>query len=63
MVFSRWGESVFQYFNFPPNDATYSWNGMHKGQRLQPGVFTWFAEVEFVDGVVEVYKGDVVLMK
>ena len=25
--------------------------------------FAWFAEVEFVDGVVEIFKGDVILMR
>ena len=62
-VFSRWGESVFQYFDFPTNDATFSWDGKHKGQQLQPGIFTWFAEVEFVDGEVKLFKGDVVLVR
>jgi len=30
---------------------------------MDPAVFTWFAEVEFTDGMVLVYEGDVTLMR
>ncbi len=63
LVFSRWGETVYQYFNFQPNDPTYGWNGEHRGEVLNPAVFVWFAEVEFTDGVVELLEGDVILVK
>ncbi|MEO1260654.1 MAG: gliding motility-associated C-terminal domain-containing protein [Bacteroidota bacterium] len=62
-VFSRWGETVFQYFNFPPNDFFYGWDGLHRGQMLQAGVFTYLAEVEFIDGFVQQFKGDVTLIR
>ncbi|MAT55989.1 MAG: hypothetical protein CMN32_16060 [Saprospirales bacterium] len=62
-VFDRWGEPVFTYFNFPPNDPTYGWNGTYRGKELDPAVFAWFAIVEFADGSTKVVKGDVVLMR
>ncbi len=62
LVFNRWGESVYQYFNFSPNDPAYGWDGKHKGLPLDPAVFTWFAEIEFIDGRVEIFKGDITLM-
>ncbi|MCB0518741.1 MAG: gliding motility-associated C-terminal domain-containing protein [Saprospiraceae bacterium] len=63
LVFDRWGESVFQYYNFQPNDPAYGWDGRYRGEPLDPAVFVWFAEIEFVDGTTELYEGDVVLMK
>ncbi len=63
LVFNRWGESVFEVYNFPPNNPTYGWNGDFRSDLYNGAVFTWFAEVEFVDGVVEVFKGDVTLMR
>ena len=63
LVFSRWGETVFQYFNFQPNDPAYGWDGMHRGQLMDPAVFVWFAEVEFTDGEVLLLEGDVNLMR
>ena len=63
LVFDRWGETVFQYFNFEPNNPAYGWDGKHRGEPLNTAVFTWFAEVEFIDGKVELYEGGVTLMR
>ncbi|MBK9012718.1 MAG: gliding motility-associated C-terminal domain-containing protein [Saprospiraceae bacterium] len=63
VVFSRWGETVYQYLNFTPNDPLVGWDGTHRDKPLQASVFTWFAEIEFVDGRVEIYRGDVTLIK
>ncbi|HHM21339.1 MAG TPA: hypothetical protein ENJ20_04880, partial [Bacteroidetes bacterium] len=63
LIFNRWGESVFQYYNFDIDDPDGHWDGTHRGQPLNPAVFVWTAEVEFKDGVVEFYKGDVTLIK
>ncbi|MBI5915727.1 MAG: gliding motility-associated C-terminal domain-containing protein [Bacteroidetes bacterium] len=63
LVFSRWGETVFQYFNVPPNDPAFGWDGQHRGEELDPAVFVWFAEVEFIDGKVLLLEGDVSLVR
>jgi len=63
LVFNRWGESVFEIYNFPPNDPVYGWDGTYRSELYNGAVFTWFAEVEFVDGAVELFQGDVVLMR
>ncbi len=63
LIFDRWGESVYQYFDFKPNDPATGWDGTHRGQLLDASVFVWFAEVEFVDGSTEVFMGDVVLVR
>ncbi len=62
-VYSRWGESVFTYFNIPPNEVAYGWDGRYRGKEMQPAVFTWFAEVEFLDGEVTLFKGDAAIVR
>ena len=62
-VFNRWGEEVHAAFNFQPNDPIYGWNGEFRGQPLDPAVFVYYAEVELIDGRVELFKGDVILVK
>ncbi len=62
-VFGRWGEAVFQLNDFQPNNPQWGWDGAFRGQPLNPGVFTWLLEVEFIDGVTEVYTGDVTIMR
>ncbi|MCO6493915.1 MAG: gliding motility-associated C-terminal domain-containing protein [Phaeodactylibacter sp.] len=61
-VFSRGGDMVYEDSNFLPN-GNQGWDGTFKGQELDPGVFAYVAEIEFVDGRTEVYAGDVMLMK
>ncbi len=63
LVFNRWGETVFEYYKFLPNDPKGAWNGYYRGKVLNPGVYTWFAEIEFIDGLEELFKGDVILMR
>lgn len=62
-VFSRWGNLVFEQTNFPVNAPNMGWNGKFKGEGLQADVYVWFAEVEFIDGEIIQYKGDVMVMR
>jgi len=63
LVFDRWGSLVFERYNFAPNDPVLGWDGMIRGSRGLPGVYVYYAEVEFVDGETILYKGDVTLMQ
>ena len=62
-VFNRWGEELIQLDNFQPNDPDYGWDGTHRGQLMNAAVFVYIAEVEFIDGEIRLFKGDVVLMR
>lgn len=62
-VFSRWGEAMFEAFNFQPNDPGFGWNGTHRGREVNTGVYVFLAEIEFNDGETILYKGDVTLMR
>ncbi len=63
MIFDRWGETMMELRNFQPNDPDFGWDGFFRGDRLQPAVFVYFAEVEFEDGSTELYKGDLTLVR
>ncbi len=63
LVFDRWGESVFEYYNFLPNNPDFGWDGKYRGEIMNPQVFAWFAEIEFIDGEVKLYEGDVTIVK
>ena len=62
-VYSRWGELIFRKDDLDANDEQAGWNGTYRGKDLPPGVFTWLAEVAFLDGVVLVYKGSVTVVR
>jgi len=64
LVFDRWGETIFDQYDFNPREEQdHGWNGRYRGKRLDPGVFAFFAEIEFIDGETEIYKGDVTLIR
>lgn len=61
-VFNRWGALVYQGTDLPPNDSQAGWDGFFKGKLMNPGVYVWLAEVEYLDGTVLTSSGDVALV-
>lgn len=63
VVFDRWGEKMYERLNFYPNNNDFSegWDGSFKGKRMNPGVYVYLIEVEFLDGLVLLYRGDVTI--
>ena len=62
-LYDRWGNLVHQATNFQPNDEGFGWDGEHRGKPMEPGVYVYVVEVEFTDGEVIIYKGDVTLVR
>lgn len=60
-VYSRWGELLWERFDFEPNNPTIGWDGKFRGQDMNPAVFVYQAVVEFIDGHRELFKGDVTI--
>jgi len=60
-IFSRWGELVYERNNFAPNDLLTGWDGTFRGKKFSSGTFIWIATVDFVDGEVLEYTGDIVI--
>ncbi|MGH1434691.1 MAG: gliding motility-associated C-terminal domain-containing protein [Lewinella sp.] len=62
-IFNRWGATVFENSGFMPNIPQEGWNGVFKGDLMNPQVFVFMAEVEFINGNVEMISGDITLMR
>ena len=62
-VYDRWGNQMFERFDFSPNEESLGWDGSFRGENVNTGVFVYHAVVEFVDGSKVFYEGDVTLMK
>ncbi len=56
-IYDRWGNLVYEGFGLPINDFTVGWDGKFKGDDVNPGVFTWIAEVDFIDNVIRTFTG------
>ncbi len=62
-VFDRWGELLFEDTEIPINDITRGWDGTFKSQDMPPGVYVWYIEVEYSDGMEESFKGETTLIR
>ncbi len=66
-VFDRWGEVLYssdnlttKYLPDPLDDS--GWDGTLNGKRMNPGVYVYIIQVQFVDGQVLLYRGDITLL-
>ncbi len=62
-VFDRWGELLYEAVDFQVNDLNVGWDGTFKGKDMPAGVYIWYAEVDFIDGFSENYKGHTTLIR
>ena len=62
-VFDRWGNHLFQGLDLTPNNLSQGWDGLYKGKPMDPAVFAYFAKIEFINGEVRLYKGDINLFR
>lgn len=63
-VYDRWGELVYEN-NVPHeiNEPGIGWDGSFDGKIMNPGVFVWSLEVEYIDGATDVLKGQTTLIR
>ncbi|KAA3622192.1 MAG: gliding motility-associated C-terminal domain-containing protein, partial [Bacteroidetes bacterium] len=62
-IYNRWGEQVFEEFNFQPNNPAHGWDGRFRGRNCNSAVFVWYAEIAFDDDEIILFKGDVTLIR
>jgi len=62
-IFDRWGNMVFEGLNMMLGDESIGWDGTFRGKRMQPAVFTFYADIRFIDGVSLIYEGDITLVR
>lgn len=62
-IFTRWGDLVFETSDIPVGAVEEGWDGTFNGEIMNSGVYVFYAEVEFIDGVVVDYEGDVTLLR
>lgn len=63
MIFDRWGEKMFESRDFMPNIEQLGWDGRLNGRPMQPGVYVYFTEVEYVDGRKGFFEGGFTLIR
>jgi len=62
-IYDRYGELVFETEQLIINDPMTGWDGTFRGKEMPAGVYVWYAEVEYEDGMKEVLKGSSLLVR
>jgi gliding motility-associated-like protein len=63
-IYNRWGSLLHYRTNFAPNSGDFGWDGTIDGSTVAaPSVYVYVVEVEFIDGKVILYTGDVTLVR
>ena len=57
-IYNRWGEKIFESSN-----QRVSWDGTFKGEMQNPGVYSYYVNVEYLDGKVIDRKGSITLIR
>ncbi|MCB0704555.1 MAG: gliding motility-associated C-terminal domain-containing protein, partial [Saprospiraceae bacterium] len=63
-IFDRFGEMVYEVIDpeLLAGGFFETWDGRHRGEYMNPQVFTWIAEVVYIDGEKEFVAGDLVII-
>ncbi len=62
-IFDRWGQTVFERSSIRLNTPSDGWGGDLRNIAAPPGIYIYYAEVEFIDGHRAIFKGDVLLTR
>ncbi len=58
-IYDRWGEKIFEY----SGEASSGWDGTYKSREMGPGVYPYYAEIEFENGRIERQPGSITLIR
>jgi len=62
-IYDRWGSLVYKASNFDIESNQYWWNGTVNGEKPSSSVYAYAVEVEFFNGEVKLYCGNVTLIR
>lgn len=62
-IFNRWGRVLYVREGGTINDTRHGWNGQSGRASVPTGVYTWTATLQFPDGEVEVFGGNITLIR
>ncbi len=62
-IFNRWGNKMFEAYNFIPNDLNIGWDGMRNDQLAPSDVYIYQLKGVFNDGTIKEYTGEFSLIR
>ena len=62
-IYDRWGELLFEAKDFAVNDIYAGWDGTFRGKYMNSGVYIWYLEVSYEDGLDASFDGSTTLIR
>ena len=62
-IYDRWGTIIYESKSLKLNNQLSGWDGKFATNQIDSGVYTWYAEMEFLDGLAEFFTGSITLIK
>ncbi len=62
-IFDRWGNKMFENFNFLPNDPKSGWDGRFQDIPVEQGVYVYYAKLLLANGIVVEEAGDITILR
>lgn len=62
-IYNRWGALVYEINDINPGVDDFGWDGTLKDEFLENGVYVYYAEIQFRDSKISMFKGDVTLLR
>jgi gliding motility-associated-like protein len=62
-IYDRWGNRVHHIENANPQTDETSWDGKFNGKNASQGIYSYIAEIEFIDFSTEVFSGTIMLIR
>ncbi len=62
-IFNRWGQLLYQESDLAIGASNGGWDGRTNGRVVDQGVYLYRIEVEFLDGTIREYGGDITLLR
>lgn len=63
-IFNRWGELVYEITDMTQNSGLNGWDGTTlSGRKAPPGVYLYYAEINFRNETTDIMTGDVTLVR
>lgn len=62
-IYDRWGNLVYSSASGSLGESGIAWDGTYNGNPVNPGVYVWYAELEWLDGFKKNLAGDITVLR
>lgn len=62
-IFDRWGNVLYRNDSAILNNSSSGWDGKIHGEYLLPGTYIWSSDIQFIDGSIERFVGELTIVR